>query len=194
MNRHRAKRKTGRRALLIILILLIAVAGVIGVLYLRDYFLRLEYPLKYEQQVVKYSAEYGLDPYFVCALIDTESKFQPDAVSRDNAQGLMQVMPDTAEWIAKKLDLKNYDLHDPDTNIRFGCWYLNFLKDKFSGNLQLMIAAYNAGHGKVEQWLAEGYGTRDGEALTEIPYAETKNYLDKVNRAYAQYQKLYEIK
>ncbi len=191
MGRRSAKRRAGRTALVIILVILVAIAGIIGVLYLQDYFLRLEYPLKYEDIIVKYANEYGLDPYFVCAMIDTESKFQLDAVSRVNAQGLMQLMPDTAEWIAPKLNVKEYDLHDPDTNIRFGCWYLKFLKDRFSGDSQLMIAAYNAGHGKVEQWLAEGYGT--DKPLSEIPYKETKNYLDKVNRAYAQYQKLYEI-
>jgi ABC-type multidrug transport system ATPase subunit len=74
-----------------------------------------------------------------------------------------------------------------------GMQYLNFLKEKFSGEEQLMIAAYNAGHNKVEEWLSEGY-SKNGTTLDEIPYAETKNYVDKVNKAYAEYQKLYEIK
>lgn len=182
-----------RRVLTIVLIVLIAAAAIVGVVYLRDAILRLEYPLKYESTVVQYSKQYELDPYFVCALIDTESNFNDQAVSKDGAKGLMQIMPDTADWIAQKMDEKSYDLLDPATNIQFGCWYLNFLKDKFSGDQQLMIAAYNAGHNKVEQWLAEGYGTQNGSALDEIPYAETKEYVDKVNRAYDEYQKLYKI-
>lgn len=181
-----------RRVLLVVLVVLVALAGVIGVLYLREYFLKLEYPLKYEDTIVQCAKEYRLDPYFICALIHAESRFDLDAVSEDHAQGLMQVMPETAEWIAEKLDMADYDLKDPETNIRFGCWYLHFLEDKFGGDVQLTLAAYNAGHGKVDQWLAEGYAAPDG-SLREIPYEETKNYVDKVNKAYAVYQKLYEI-
>lgn len=181
-----------KKVLLVVLVALAAVAAVIGFTFLQDKFLRQQYPLKYEDTIVRYAKEYGLDPYFICAMIDTESNFREDAVSEDGAQGLMQIMPETAEWIAQKNGIENYDIFDPDTNIMFGCWYLNFLKDKFSGQEQLMIAAYNAGHNKVEQWLAEGY-SQDGTTLDEIPYAETEKYVDKVSRAYEQYKKLYEI-
>lgn len=182
----------GRRVLLIILITLAAIAAVIGVLFLRDFLLRKQFPLEHEDLIIKYSEEYSLDPYFVAALIDTESDFIETAVSEDGAQGLMQIMPETAEWIAQKLDIKEYSMLDPETNIRFGCWYLNFLQEKFSGKEQLMMAAYNAGHNKVNEWLSKGY-SKDGSTLDEIPYAETKNYVNKVSRAYEQYKKLYEI-
>jgi soluble lytic murein transglycosylase len=182
----------GRRILLVIFITLAAIAAIIGVVFLRDYILRQQFPLEYEDLIVKYSNAYNLDPYFVAALIDTESDFNDKAVSKDGAQGLMQIMPDTAEWIAQKLDVQDYNMMDPENNIEFGCWYLNFLQDKFSGEEQLMMAAYNAGHNKVEEWLAKGY-SKDGATLDEIPYAETKNYVNKVSRAYEQYKKLYEI-
>lgn len=181
-----------KRILMIVLVTLAAVGAIVGAIYLRDTLLRRQFPLKYESTIVKYAGEYGLDPYFVCAMIDTESDFNEDAVSEDGAQGLMQIMPETSEWIAGKLAVSDYDIFDPDTNIMFGCWYLRFLKDRFSGEEQLMIAAYNAGHNKVEQWLAEGY-SKDGTKLDEIPYEETKKYVDKVTRAYEEYQKLYQI-
>lgn len=182
----------GRRVLLIIFITLAAIAAIIGVVFLRDYMLRQQFPLKHEDLIVEYSNEYHLDPYFVAAMIDTESNFNDTAVSEDGAQGLMQIMPETADWIAQKLDMTEYNMMDPDTNIKFGCWYMNFLQEKFSGEEQLMMAAYNAGHNRVEEWLAEGY-SNDGTTLDEIPYPETKNYVDKVSRAYEQYKKLYEI-
>jgi soluble lytic murein transglycosylase len=182
----------GRRVLLIIVITLAAIAAIIGVVLLRDYMLRQRFPLEHKDLIVKYASEYSLDPYFVAAMIDTESNFNETAVSEDGAQGLMQIMPETAEWIAQKLEVTDYNMLDPDANIRFGCWYLSFLKDKISGEEQLMMAAYNAGHNKVEEWLSEGY-SKDGTTLDEIPYAETKKYVDKVSRAYEQYKKLYEI-
>jgi soluble lytic murein transglycosylase len=181
-----------KKILLIVLVSLAAIAAVAGSFYLRDTLLKRQYPLKYESTIVKYANQYGLDPYFVCAMIDTESGFDEEAVSKDGAQGLMQVMPETAEWIAGKIGVTDYDIFDPETNIMFGCWYLNFLKEKFSGSEQLMIAAYNAGHNKVEQWLAEGY-SEDGNTLDEIPYEETKKYVDKVSKAYEEYKELYEI-
>lgn len=182
----------GKRILLIVFITLAALAAIIGVLYLRDYMLRQQYPLQHEDLIVEYAGKYNLDPYFVAAMIDTESDFDDAAVSPDGAQGLMQIMPETAEWIAQKLEVTGYNMLDPETNIEFGCWYLNFLQNKFSGEEQLMMAGYNAGHNKVDEWLAEGY-SKDGLTLDEIPYAETKNYVDKVSRAYEQYKKLYEI-
>ena len=181
-----------KRILLIVLAVLAALAAVIGGSYLWETFLKRQYPLKYENTIVQYAEQYALDPYFVCAMIDTESNFEKDAISPDGAQGLMQIMPDTAEWIAGKLKLSEYDIFDPETNIMFGCWYLNFLKDRFSGEEQLMIAAYNAGHNKVDQWLGEGYSS-DGVTLDEIPYNETEKYVDKVSKAYEEYKKLYEI-
>lgn len=180
-----------KRILLVVLVTLAAAGAIVGAVCLRNAFLRRQYPLKYESTIVKYADEYGLDPYFVCAMIDTESNFDENAVSEDGAQGLMQIMPETSGWIAEKLKISAYDIFDPETNIKFGCWYLRFLKDKFSGEEQLMMAAYNAGHNKVEEWL--GQYSKDGITLDEIPYAETKKYVDKVTRAYEEYQKLYQI-
>lgn len=148
------------------------------------------YRLDYRTQVVKYSEEYELDPYLVSAIIHTESANDKKAVSRAGAVGLMQIMPDTGEWIAGKQKDDKFDLTDPDTNIRYGCWYLNFLLSRFEST-PTAIAAYNAGHGIVKKWLQDDEYSDDGVTLKNIPYKETSAYVNKVQRAYEKYKKLY---
>ena len=91
-----------KKVLLIVLVALAVIAAIVGTIFLQDAFLRRQYPLEHEDTIVRYADEYGLDPYFVCAMIDVESDFVEDAVSPDGAQGLMQIMPETSEWIAQK--------------------------------------------------------------------------------------------
>ena len=105
----------------------------------------------------------------------------------------MQVMPDTGAWIAHKLEEEPFDsqiLYDPDTNIRYGCWYLSFLNRRLNGNLTAMIAGYNAGHGIVEDWLEDPAYTEQGDLKT-IPYPETERYVKKVYQAMDAYHSLY---
>jgi soluble lytic murein transglycosylase len=152
------------------------------------------YPLEYEDLIIQYSGEFGLDPYLVAAVVHTESGFDAQAVSHAGAVGLMQVMPQTGEWIAGKLGMENYKeemLLDPETNIRFGCWYLHFLQERFTSG-RLVLAAYNAGHNRVSGWL-EDSRLSDGDELTDIPYEETERYVQKVTRAYEKYKEYYEI-
>ncbi len=114
-------------------------------------------------------------------------------VSRSGAIGLMQVMPETGEWIAGKLNKTGFtaeDLKDPDTNIQFGCWYLRFLLDRYSSNQTHAVAAYNAGHGNVDAWLMDPSVTTDN-MLTNIPFPETDDYVEKVLRAHEKYEELY---
>lgn len=150
-------------------------------------------PLEYTAQIQRYSSEFGLDPYMVSAVIDVESGFDPDAVSHAGACGLMQIMPETGEWIAGKLGVDNFRkdmLFDPDTNIQFGCWYLRFLSDRFSGSPDLIAAAYNAGHNRVSDWLEDETISEQGE-LKNIPYAETSQYVKKIADAIKKYEDHY---
>ena len=185
------KKSHAKTALVVILVILIAVAALIGFYFVRDWYVHRQYPLQYEEIIVAAAEKYDLDPYFVCALIDTESGFDSRAQSDAGARGLMQIMPETEEWIAQKLGMDNVNIFDPETNIEMGCWYLRFLTDRFSEE-QVVIAAYNAGHNRVQQWLDEGY-SKDGKTLDEIPYEETEKYVKKVKKAYETYKKLYKI-
>jgi len=152
------------------------------------------YPTAYTDLIQTYADEYELDPYLVQSIMRCESSNDPSAVSDAGAIGLMQIMPDTGTWIAHKLDLDDVYtedmLYDPETNIEFACWYLNFLKGRFDGNVMQMVAAYNAGHGSVENWLEDERFSADGE-LTTIPFEQTARYYEKVMTAYENYTTLY---
>ena len=149
------------------------------------------FPIKYFDSIKKYSAKYNLDPSFVCAIIYTESKFNSNSISHKNAIGLMQIKTTTADWIAKKIEFKNYDakkLFDPDTNINFGCFYFKYLLVKFDNNYDFAFCAYNAGLGNLSKWI-EKY-SHDKKKLFYIPFKETKNYLARVKF----YQKIYALR
>ena len=156
---------------------------------------KLAYPLKYEAYITEYAQANALDPYLVCGAIHTESHFDMEAESRVGAIGLMQIMPDTGEWIAKKMSIKDYSqakLKDPETNIRMGCWYLKYLMDKFDGDMTLVLAGYNAGPNRVTQWLEDEKYSQDGK-LTDIPYQETEEYVKKVQNAKEMYESYYTL-
>ena len=152
------------------------------------------YPVAYTDLIKTYAAEYALDPYLVQSIMRCESSNDPLAVSSVGAIGLMQIMPDTGEWIGHKIDPElaySLDmLQDPATNIEYGCWYLRFLYDRFSGRTMEIIAAYNAGHGSVEEWLSDARFSKDG-ILTTIPYESAALYYEKVMSAYENYTTLY---
>lgn len=151
------------------------------------------YPIAYNDLIEQYASQYELDPYLVTAIVRCESSNQIDAVSSDGAIGLMQIMPDTGEWIAHKLNMEPFDtsaLYNAETNILFGCWYLHFLTGRLSANSVNVIAAYNAGHGSVEGWL-ENESYAENGTLVVIPYPETERYVEKVQTAYKYYRELY---
>lgn len=175
--------------------LFLVVLIVIGIFNYKD-ILKIIYPLKYEEYIVKYSHEYDLDPNFVAAVIKTESNFENDAVSHRGAYGLMQIMPDTADWINYQMGNKeiSYDrLYDPEINIKMGCWYLDNLSLEFNGDLSLILAAYNGGRGNVQKWLKDEEFSKDGENLHNIPFKETREYVEKVDKNYDMYKKLYDL-
>lgn len=159
----------------------------IAAIALRGYIVYRMYPLNYKAEIKISSAEYKLDPYFVSAVICAESHFNKDAVSHTGAIGLMQIMPDTGAWAAKKMGMKDFSadmLTDPKTNISIGCWYLSYLSKLFDGDAKKMLAAYNAGPAKVQEWINDG-------KMDDIPYKDTENYLKIVEKNYDIYKGLY---
>jgi soluble lytic murein transglycosylase len=153
------------------------------------------FPLKFKDYVFKYSMENNLDPYLVFAVIKVESSFNPRALSPRNARGLMQLTEKTAVWGAESIKIKDFSvnsLFDPEINIRLGCWYLNRLMEEFDGDIDLVIAAYNAGSGNVSKWLKDRNYSSSGINLDRIPFRETENYVRKVKNNLFIYKKLYE--
>ncbi|MBO7528110.1 MAG: lytic transglycosylase domain-containing protein, partial [Clostridia bacterium] len=138
------------------------------------------FPFKYKKQINYYSKAYNVKQELVFAIIKAESNFNENAKSSKGAVGLMQILPSTAKWIALKIGQDEYDLFDVNINIKFGTYYLNYLIKKFKYE-DVAICSYNAGEGIVKSWLnCEDYSD-DQKQLKIIPYAETRNYLKKVN-------------
>lgn len=148
------------------------------------------YPIVYGQTVCAAAKEYDVDTALIFSVIKTESGFNAHAVSDRGAIGLMQITPATGDYIAKKRGIFDYDLQNAATNIDFGCYYIRYLSDKFSGLTETM-AAYNAGEGTVFKWLKNPDYSRDGVHLSSIPYNETDLYVKKIIKSLKRYRKLY---
>jgi soluble lytic murein transglycosylase len=149
------------------------------------------FPLPYMQPIISWSQQRQLNPLLVTALIRQESRFEPKIRSVAGATGLMQVMPDTGSWIAEKIQLKKYNLENPDDNVKLGTWFLDYTHQEYNNNSMLAVASYNAGPGNVSDWLAK-YGLGDPDAFIEvIPFAETKGYVEAVFSNYWNYLRLY---
>ncbi len=145
--------------------------------------------------IEQYAAQYNLQPAFVTAIIRTESSFRTNAESSVGARGLMQLMPDTAEWIARKLDDSSYTfdrMWDAETNIRYGCWYLGYLSRLFHGDAELVSGAYHAGQTTITQWLSDRTKSADGVSLDleNLSDGPTKQYIGRVTQTYGIYQSL----
>ena len=156
----------------------------------RKYF----YVYPYHETVMKYADMYQVDSNLTAAVIKSESKFKHEAHSHRGAVGLMQLMPDTAEWIAKQLGDTGYSieaLHEPDRNIRYGTWYLSSLEREFHGNDILALAAYNAGRGNVHDWMKENNWSDNFKDIDAIPYKETRDYVRQVIGDQKKYRELY---
>ena len=146
----------------------------------------------YEDEIRYYAAVNNIDPAFVAAVIKRESDYDPYAISRVSARGLMQIMPDTGEWLAGKVDVPNFTvdvLYDAETNIKMGCWYLGYLSRMFDGDLVTVACGYHAGQGNVrDHWLKKYSSNGKTLTLAEIPMDDTKYYARKVLEAYAIYK------
>lgn len=161
---------------------------------------RLGYPCGYFSLVNKQADKYKLDPYLTLAVIREESRFNPRAVSRSKAQGLMQIMPATGRGLAKSLKLKPYStasLSRPDVNIKMGSYFLAYLIKEFKGNVYLALAAYNGGPNRIKRYVKEWHNGRlediDVDVFVEsIPIRETRLYVQKVMGSYFEYKRLYD--
>lgn len=175
---------------LIILIL------IVFLIVFKDKIQRIFYPKSYEEFVSIYSDEYGVDENLIFAVIKAESNFQEDAVSHKDALGLMQIMKETAEDVARKynieIDFNNSEreILNVQNNIKIGTKYLAVLLEKYK-NIEVAVAAYNAGIGTVDNWIEKGIIKSDGSDIENIPYKETNNYVRKILRNYKIYQDLY---
>ncbi|MEQ8201201.1 MAG: lytic transglycosylase domain-containing protein [Syntrophomonadaceae bacterium] len=153
------------------------------------------YPRPHQELVYSMAARYDVDPFLVFAIIRAESKYQTWAESPRGAKGLMQIMPDTAAWIAAQMKIGDFEaeaLYDPEMNIRMGCWYLSDIQEEFEGSLPLTAAAYNAGRGKVNQWREAGQWSGSAEDLKDIPFPETREYVKNVLANYRAYHAIYD--
>ena len=152
------------------------------------------YPYPYQNIVEQYAGAYHVDSSLAASVILNESKFKNDVHSHRGAVGLMQLMPDTADWISGQIDDPGFSvdkLHEPETNIRYGIWYLSSLQEEFQGNIILTLAAYNAGRGNVQDWMQEYGWNMSFYDIGQIPYEETRAYVRAVLKNQMKYQELY---
>jgi len=182
------RKKTIKRTIVALLLLLLIVT-----VFKHNLIEKILYPYPYKQTVEKYAIEYGVDPYLVISIIREESRFRTQSVSSKGATGLMQLMPDTAKEIAVWLgeDYEEVDLTKPDDNIRYGTWYFATRSKEFSGNIIITLASYNAGIGRVKGWLEESPKETNNFLIEDIPYKETREYVQKVLKSYGKYSELY---
>ncbi|MDF2815906.1 MAG: lytic transglycosylase [Paenibacillus sp.] len=153
------------------------------------------YPIYYKDDIKISAQNYSVDPFLIAAIIRVETNYNPDKTSRKGAIGLMQLMPDTAQWIVDKADYSDRTLNAlerPDVNIEVGAWYLNSLSNQFNGNRIAMLGAYNAGPGNVRKWLQNN--TWDGtlKNIDQIPFGETRHYIQRVIYYHNKYSNLYQ--
>jgi soluble lytic murein transglycosylase len=151
-------------------------------------------PLRHEAIIRDQAADKDLDPALIAGVIYTESRFR-DQTSHAGAKGLMQIMPATADYIARKsggIAFEQGDLATPRINIAYGSWYLRYLLDKYDGDEALALAAYNAGEGKVDGWIAQAAARGDElDVPNDIPFRETREYVRRVLDVRADYRSHY---
>ena len=155
----------------------------------------LAYPKGFWESIVTYAGKYKQDPYFIAAIIKEESQFRADALSSAGARGLMQVMPATGERVARLNRFSGFDrekLFESDTAINIGTLYISQLMKRFNNDPLLVAAAYNAGPEAVQGWITKnGYHGERDLFVELIPYSETRGYVKKVLRNYAEYKRIY---
>lgn len=158
--------QTAKKIICLILLLLVAITFVVAIFTTSGFS-----SLKYLDTLENYCKKWEVDVYVALATIEVESGGNPTATSSAGAIGLMQLMPDTAEWIAKRIGVEVDDYYDEETNVMLGVAYIAYLSKKFDGDM--LYCAYNAGEGVVREWIENG---------GDIKYSETKNYVRKINQ------------
>ena len=191
------KRRAENRRRYALLLALSAVLGAFAAYFFsqnehiqRRYF----YTYPYQELVERYADANGMDSALIASVIMNESRFKNDVHSPRGAIGLMQIMPETGAWIALELGEEGFSvekLHEPETNIRYGVWYLAELTHAFAGNDILALAAYNAGRGTVREWMEEDGWPWTFRDVDKIPYPETRSYVKNVLKNRIRYERLY---
>jgi len=180
------KQRTYALLLLTVLILLFAFSESIA---------KILYPIHYKQEISRMASKYNVDPLLIAAIIRVESNYRSDGISKKGASGVMQLMPDTAKWVREsgRFDI-SYDSDNRPVayDIEMGTWYMNWLLNYYDGNLVASIAAYNAGQGNVNKWRSSGLWDGTRERISNIPFGETRHYIQRVLYYYQKYRDIYD--
>jgi soluble lytic murein transglycosylase len=194
--RRRAAARRRRRAFFAVAVGALAIVGVIRLLPLAQRAVNdLSLPLDYPSIIRQQAAEKHLDPALVAAVIYAETKFDP-RTSSAGAQGLMQLMPQTAAFLAHRSGATTFttaDLATPQVNIAYGSYYLRYLLDEFRGNTAEAVAAYNGGEANVGRWIAEARADGHPFRVVDIPFPETRDYVQRVLQARSEYRRTYAV-
>ena len=192
-NKNKGKRKLIIAGAVAVLIVCAGLLVINLVSTVRERLFESQYQLEYTEFVEKYSKEYEVDKVLIYSIINTESHFDPNAESAVGAIGLMQIMPDTFTWLQSYSGadeiLDSSALYDPETNIKYGVIFLDYLTELYDSR-SAVAAAYNAGF-VVSDWLENPEYSDDGINLKTTPYPQTSAYIEKVEDAYEMYSKLY---
>jgi soluble lytic murein transglycosylase len=192
-----SRRVAARRRRTSLLLAVLIVLGIAGYLVARgpveDTLRDITLPLRHEDIIRQQARDKGLDPALIAAVIYQESKFQ-DRTSNAGARGVMQLLPSTAHYIARKSGGTQFvqgDLANPQINIAYGSWYLRYLLRHYDGNERLAIAAYNAGETNVDKWVRAAGGPDGFRTDQDIPFPETRAYVANVEQKQVEYRQNY---
>lgn len=176
-------------------VLLLLFVSFVALLFLSSNWMILLYPIHYKDEIRKHAAYYEVDPFLVASIIRVETNFKPGKESKKGALGIMQLMPDTANWAMEMAKLPSVNLlnvkNEVDANIQLGTWYIQNLHKEMDGNPIAAIAAYNAGPGNVKNWINKGMWDGTYENVKSIPIGETRHYVQRVIYYYNQYTDVY---
>jgi soluble lytic murein transglycosylase len=193
-DRRRAVARRRRRRGIVLAGTAVLVAGIVLAIPLfRKAVNELTLPLAYSNVIRQQAAEKHLDPALIAAVIYAETKFDPRPSSA-GAEGLMQLLPQTAEFLAHRSGATTFtvaDLGTPQVNIAYGSYYLRYLVDHYGGSTMLALAAYNGGESNVDRWVAAARARGRPLTIAQIPFPETRAYVSRVLRAQRDYRRTY---
>jgi soluble lytic murein transglycosylase len=192
------KRRAGVRrrrigALLLVMLLAVGAAFLVRPLF-HTAVREIALPLRHEDIIRQQARDKGLDPALIAGVIYAESHFIDGRTSSAGAQGLMQLTPATAKYIAEKSGgtaFRVSDLGTPQVNIAYGAFYLRYLMERYGDDVPLVLAAYNAGEGNVDKWIARARADDHALDIGAIPFGETRSYVTKVLDARKEYRASY---
>ena len=192
--KNKPKRRFGCAVILCLLVRLLILGSLIAASQ-RERIEQWEYPQKYSEYVTYYANKYEIDPLLLYSFIRTESNFDAGAESKVGARGLMQITEVTFDWIKSKIapteELTFDSLYDPETNIRFGSYFVSYCLLRYEDDISTAAAAYHSGWGTVDELLADNQYSDDGKTLDSFPYTQMRLYVHKITDSYENYQRLY---